>query len=186
MNMDSRDFVQGNFLLLGCCAFYLLWWLLAFRPENPIKGIRSGWLLIPAAVAGFGSVIKIVHGMNGVAPGDAPFSSARIWLAGAVIYMILLIGSFAVLKRPVTTELFLIVGWATLVAAEANALYAKNVFRAPQAVALCTVAVVFAVVSMVCYLKYYSLDPARGYVDGAVPLILVGIATVGTLVMIWV
>lgn len=184
MNMDSKAFMQGNLLLLGCCIFYLAWWLLTFRPENPVKGMRSGWLLLPAAAAGLGSVVKIVHGINETPLTNAPFTSMQIWLIGAVVYVVLMIATSALLKRPVTTELFLIVGWATLVAAEANALYAANVLHASQAIALCIITAILAVVSMVCYLKYYNLDPVRGYIDGAVPLILVGIATTGTLVII--
>lgn len=163
MNIDSKTFVQGNLWLLGCCIFYLAWWLLTFRPENPINGMRSGWLLIPAAATGLGSVIKIVHGINETPLVNARFSSMQIWLTGVVFYVVLLIGTSSLLKRPVTTELFLIVGWATLVAAEANALYAANALDASQSIMLCTVTVIFAVVSIICYLKYYDLDPVSGY-----------------------
>lgn len=184
MNANSKAFEQGNLLLLVCCIFYLAWWVLAFRPENPVKGMRSGWLLIPAAAAGLSGVIIIVSGINGTPMSNAPFSSMHIWLTGAAVYFVLLIATSALLKRPVTTELFLIVGWATLVTAEANALYAANMLGALQAIILCAVTAVFAAISIICYLKYYDLDSIRGYVDGAVPLILVGIATAGTLFMI--
>lgn len=184
MNTVSKYFVQGNLLLLGCCIFYLAWWLLAFRPENPVKGMRSGWLLIPAAAAGLGSVAKIVRGINETPLANAPFTSMQIWLTGAAVYVVLPVATSALLKRPVTTELFLIVGWAALAAAQANALYASNLLRAQQAIALCIITAIFAVVSMICYLRYYELDPVRGYADGAVPLILVGIAAAGTLFMI--
>ena len=25
-----------------CCAFYLSWWLIAFKPEGAVKGFKSG------------------------------------------------------------------------------------------------------------------------------------------------
>ncbi len=40
----------GNGLLMACCGFYLLWWILALKPAGAIKGMRSVWLLIPAVV----------------------------------------------------------------------------------------------------------------------------------------
>ena len=59
-----KQIFLGNILLIVCCAFYLAWWMLAFRPENAVKGMRSGWLLIPAAVSGILSVVVILRGMG--------------------------------------------------------------------------------------------------------------------------
>ena len=39
-----------------CCAFYLAWWLMAFK-TNPIKGMKTGWLLIPAFAADIAAVV---------------------------------------------------------------------------------------------------------------------------------
>ena len=59
-----KQIFLGNILLIVCCAFYLAWWMLAFRPENAVKGMKSGWLLIPAAVPGILSVVVILRGMG--------------------------------------------------------------------------------------------------------------------------
>ncbi|MCC8045030.1 MAG: hypothetical protein LIP12_05975, partial [Clostridiales bacterium] len=53
---QTRQMLTGNLLMIGCCAFYLAWWLIAFRPEDAVKGIRSGWLLIPALLFGVAAV----------------------------------------------------------------------------------------------------------------------------------
>ena len=64
MRSDLKFFVQGNILLVVCCAFYLAWWLIAFKPEGAVKGMKSGWLLIPAAAAGILAVYKTVKGVS--------------------------------------------------------------------------------------------------------------------------
>lgn len=182
--MDTKLFVRGNALLLLCCAFYLAWWLIAFKPAGAIKGMRSGWLLIPAAVAGLAAVVELVQGTNSVDTRAAALPNSVIWVAGVVVYALLLAVTGLVLHRQVTTELVLIVGWATLVAAQANTLCAAGTFRPAQAVGLCVTAVIFAIVSLACYLAYYELDAVKGYVDGAVPLALVAVLTAVTLVML--
>jgi len=32
---------KSNIFLIICCAFYLAWWLLAFKPTGAIKGIQA-------------------------------------------------------------------------------------------------------------------------------------------------
>ncbi len=56
-----KQMLWGNGLLVVCCGFYLLWWILAFKPAGAIKGIRSGWLLVPAFVFGMAAVYLILR-----------------------------------------------------------------------------------------------------------------------------
>lgn len=42
----------GNIKLLFCFAFYLASWVVGFNPWRPIRGLKSGWLLIPAVILG--------------------------------------------------------------------------------------------------------------------------------------
>ncbi len=63
----------GNGLLVACRGFYLLRWILAFKPAGAIKGIRSGWLLIPAVVLGVAAVYLILRGNSSIQP-------VRSWL----------------------------------------------------------------------------------------------------------
>ncbi len=76
------------------------------------------------------------------------------------------------LKRQVTTELLLIVGWAALVFAEVNALYGIGRFSGAATVCFFAVTGVCAVVSLICYVLFYSLDSRAGYIDGMIPLLL--------------
>ncbi len=174
MDTQTRQMLIGNLLLIACCVCYLLWWILAFKPEGAIKGMRSGWLLIPAFVLGIAAIVAIVIGSNGVDAKDRLIPTAAILLVGLAAYVILLIATWIVLKRPVTTELLLIVGWTVLTFLEINALYGLGNFSRTAAIVFFVIVVIAAVVGLICYLLYYGLDARIGYVDGMIPLILFG------------
>ncbi|MCD8336049.1 MAG: hypothetical protein LUD18_02020 [Lachnospiraceae bacterium] len=172
---QTRQMLTGNLLMIGCCAFYLSWWLIAFKPEGAVKGIRSGWLLIPAFVFGVMAVVQIVQGSGAVKGGSSLFPQSAVLIGGVAVYMILLLGTSVILKRQVTTELFLIVGWTTLMFLELNALFAQGQFTRSTVIVLLVITLIAAVVSMICYLLYYGLDKVKGYVDGMIPLFLVAV-----------
>ncbi|MGN1403937.1 MAG: hypothetical protein ACI4XB_06440 [Ruminococcus sp.] len=166
----SRQLLKGNLLLVICCIFYLAWWILAFRPVNPIKGFQSGWLLIPAAVCGIAGVILAVQGCRAAsgAPLLVPFHVLVI--AGVAAYVLLLLVTSAVFHRTVTTELVLIVGWTVLMLAELSAVSGVGVMGHTQAIALAAVAVIVGVASLICYVLYYNLGKTAGFWDGTLPL----------------
>ncbi len=164
----------GDVLLVGCCVFYLLWWALAFKPTGAVKGMRSGWLLIPAFLLGCAAVVLIARGTGAANGVDSFFSTGTVLLAGVVSYIVLLAVTCFAFHRQVTTELFLIVGWAVLVFLEVNALYGLRIVSGNGAVILFAAAVIVALVSMVCYVLYYGLDDRAGYADGMIPLLLAG------------
>lgn len=168
-----RQMFWGDLLLVGCCAFYLLWWIVAFRPVNPVKGSRSGWLLIPALILGVAALIMIVRGMNKADAADSFFPTGTVLLAGVIAYVVLLIVTRLAFHRMVTTELFLIVGWTVLTFLEVNALYGAGCVARNGAAGLLAAAVIVAVLSMICYMLYYGLAGRTGYVDGMIPLLLI-------------
>ncbi len=172
MDTQTRQMLIGNLLLIACCVCYLLWWILAFKPEGAIKGMRSGWLLVPAFVFGIAAIIAIVIGSNGVKAEDRLIPTLAILLVGLAAYVILLIATWIVLKRPVTTELLLIVGWTVLTYLEINALYGLGNFSRAAAITFFVIVAVAAVVGLICYLLYYGLDVRTGYIDGMIPLLL--------------
>lgn len=174
-NLDSavRQMMTGNVLMVACCVFYLAWWLIAFKPTGAIKGIKSGWLLIPAFLCGVAGAVMIVRGSGSADFQTLLMSRNGIWIAGIVIYLVLLAATNFLLHRQVTTELFLIVGWATLSFLELNALFASGNDSKGEVIFLLILTVVAAAVSLVCYLLYYNLDSVKGYIDGMIPLILV-------------
>ncbi len=171
----ARQMLWGDVLLVGCCVFYLLWWALAFKPAGAVKGMKSGWLLIPAFLLGTTAVVMIVRGAGKADAADRFFSPWAVLLAGAVSYAVLLLVTWAVFHRQVTTELFLIVGWTALIFLEVNALYGLEIVSRSGAAALFAAAVAAALVSMVCYVLYYGLGARAGYVDGMIPLILAAV-----------
>ncbi|MCD7764205.1 MAG: hypothetical protein LUI14_13675 [Lachnospiraceae bacterium] len=173
--VQTRKMLTGNILMILCCIFYLAWWLVAFKPTGAIKGMKSGWLLIPALVFGVASVYQIAGGSGSVDNQLKLFSGNAVIIGGVAAYVILFAGTAVLLKRQVTTELFLIVGWTALMFLELNALYGMGHYTRTVTILLLVITVVAAVVSLVCYLLYYNLDKVKGYVDGMIPLLLVAV-----------
>lgn len=182
---SARQMFRGDLLLVGCCIFYLLWWVLAFKPTGAVKGLRSGWLLIPALLLGCAAVLLIIRGANGADTVSSFFSSGIVLIAAAVFYALLLIVTRLAFHRQVTTELFLIVGWTALAFLESNALYGLGIVARSGALVLFTAAVIVAALSMICYVLYYGLDDRAGYVDGMIPLLLAGVYMAALAVLIW-
>ena len=172
-----RRFLTGNTELILCCVFYLAWWVIAFKPVGAVKGMKSGWLLIPAAILGIAAVFTIAGGIAATDTSLQLLPTMPIAAVGAAAYVILLLGTWFLMKRPVTTELFLIVGWATLACAEISALYAHDIYTAGAAWFFIALVIVLAAVSLVCYLLYYNLDAVKGYYDGIIPLAVVAMVT---------
>ncbi len=169
-DISTRQILIANMLLMGCCIFYIIWWILAFRPVNPIKGTKSGWLLLPAFILGVIAVVMIVQCKSG----DQLLFSNNVMVAGSiVVYIVLAALTRMFMHRPITTELILIVGWLALMFKEVNTLYSLNCYSKILSIIVLIVCIVMFFISLVCYVMYYDLDVVKGYVDGMIPLILV-------------
>jgi hypothetical protein len=175
MDVPTKQMISGNLALICCCVFYLAWWVLAFKPAGPIKGVRTGWLLIPALVAGVVATVLIIRGAVRAPVADRLLPTMPLVLAGVVTYLALAVITRAALGRPVTTELILIVGWAVLASYEVSTLTGSRMLSHGQGIAFLAVVLVAFVVSMVCYTAYYRLGPVPGYVVGMVPLASAGV-----------
>ncbi len=173
-----KQILWGNGLLVVCCGFYLLWWILAFKPVGAVKGTRSGWLLIPAFAFGLAAVYLILRGASSIQSARTFFPGMSLLIGTIAVYLILLAVTALGLKRQVTTELLLIVGWAALVFAEVNALYGIGRFSGAATVCFFAVTGVCAVVSLICYVLFYSLDSRAGYIDGMIPLLLAAVVMI--------
>ncbi len=174
-DLQTRQMLIGNLLLIGCCVFYLIWWFVAFKPEGAVTGAKSGWLLIPAFILGILAIVQIVRGGCLSELPKVLMPRMAVVICGVAAYVILLIVSRITLKRPVTTELLLIVGWAVLAFLEVNALYGLDQFTKAAAIVFLVLIVAAAAIGIVCYLLYYGLDVRAGYIDGMVPLLLVAV-----------
>lgn len=176
-DVPVKQIFTGNILLVICCAFYLAWWLLAFKPVGAIKGMKTGWLLIPAAAAGVLAVVRMIRGIETATMKTALFPGWAVVWGGIAAYLVLMAVTVLLFKRPVTTELLLIVGWAMLALAEINVLYGTGRFSCRQALLFCVIIGVAFLISLVCYVLYYRLDSRAGYLDGMVPLLLAAAVT---------
>ena len=91
-------------------------------------------------------------------------------------FIILLVISNIVFHRMVTTELFLIVGWAVLNLIVVDTLYASGLFSDGVSSLFVVLTLIVVVASLYCYMIYYDLEKWKGYIDGFLPLVMVGIA----------
>lgn len=178
-NFQAKEFFFENLLLVVCCAFYLAWWLLAFRPVNPIKGLKSGWLLLPSFLAGFAAMGFAARGLGAAAVNPGLFPSGWVLWGGGISYVILLAGTTLLLHRPATTELFLIVGWAMLALSEVSALFGGGSFSHSAAIMFAVIIAAGTAAGLACYVLYDHLSPAAGYIDGMVPLIMAALVMAG-------
>jgi hypothetical protein len=179
LNFPAKRIFQSNLLLILCCAFYLAWWLLAFKPAGAVRGMKTGWLLIPAFVSGLAAILLAIKGIQSAPAGAALFPSGLLLWGGIALYFLLLAVTRLLWKRPVTTELLLIVGWTMLALSEINTLYGTGRFSLRSAVLFAVVIGTAALISLVCYVLYYNLGSRAGYFDGMVPLLLVALVAAG-------
>lgn len=185
-NMDKTlyDLLKGNTLMILCSLFYLLWWMIAFWPKNQHHTPFTAFLLILAFVAGIASLFIIIPAINHANNTQQLYPSKVLYFVGIIVYIVLAIFSWCVLKRQVTTELLLIVGWSVLQFSILNVFYGNNVIGSTMGILLCVLIVVIAVASLACYLAYYRLKPVPSYLVGMIPLLLVTVMMVGEVVFL--
>ncbi len=178
-NLHTWELFWGNILLMVCCLFYLAWWIVAFHPNTPSKGLQTGLLLAAATAAGIAAVVLTVKGMRAIPHEAKLFPTNSILWGGIAAYFVLLAVTSLFFKRQVTTELILIVGWAMMEMSEIDALYGAGRFGLKAAVILSVVIGFAAVISLICYVLYYRLELTAGYIDGMVPLIILPLVMAG-------
>ena len=143
-------------------------------------GSAQGTLRVVGIVAILGAVACGVLGATricGGAAGLAPTGAVVECLVGSVVlYLVLLVITQRVFQRQPTTELVLFVAWLGMEVLCALALGGTGQTGAAMLVA--GLAAVGFVVSLVCYVLYYRLDPLPSFVDGCVPLALIGMVSV--------
>jgi len=177
--MQAKQIFIGNILFIACCGFYLAWWLLTFRTYTGSNSMKTGWLLIPASLAGLLGVVLILQGILAQTPVKQLLPGGYILMGGIAAYFILLVITVLLLKRPATSELILIVGWGMLALAEINALFGSGLFSHRLSVGFILVTAAAIVISLICYVLYFRLDSRAGYIDGMIPLLLVAVYMTG-------
>jgi hypothetical protein len=168
----------GEALLLVCSLCYLVWWSIAFAPPVQTPHPGGGVFLAGAGLCGLGGVALLGAGIVGLAGRGSVPSLGGVVLGGVVVGAALLAVTAGPLHRPVTTELPLIVIWATVQLAACAVLTASGWLAGPASSGWIGATVVATVAGLVCYLAFYRLDPVPAYWVGMVPLIFDGLAGV--------
>ncbi|MDJ1121927.1 hypothetical protein QJ043_07575 [Olsenella sp. YH-ols2217] len=172
----------GGWWLLGCSAFYLVWWILFFlpgaaKPTGALWWFGAGCLVI-AAVLG---VVGIARGMGTVAELEPLMARGvptwAIWAECVALYVALAAISTRLWHRPITTELLLFVGWLGYALCLLDVAWGCGVVSGATAAGLLVMVAAVWVCCFVCYLLYYKLAPWPSFIDGAVPLVAVGVAS---------
>jgi hypothetical protein len=164
----------GEVLLVVCSLSYLVWWTITFRPSarTPPGG---GLFLAGAVLGGLGGLVLLAVGIAALLPKASPPALGVTIVGGVVVGALLLYVTSTVAHRPVTTELPLIVVWATAQLAAGITLRTAGVLRAPEASAWIVATAIATLVGLTCYLVFYRLDPIPAYWIGMVPLTVDGV-----------
>lgn len=185
----TTKILTGNLLFAACCIVYLIWWSVAFRPGFTAPMALKGFLFLATAALGVAGLVQIIIGCQmATGASDGGFGGVRyIWIiaASAAVYMILLVLTNVLMQRQVTTELMLIVFWVCMEVCACDALLGGGVISRGAFVVLTLIVLVAAAISMICYLKYYDLEPMKAFYDGMVPLILFAVVMLGISGYIW-
>lgn len=174
---DVSGIVLGHALLAACALLYVTWWAIFFHP-----GARpAGALYVFGVVCILGAALTGIGGAIAVGTSLSAASAARAvplpaFALGAVLaYLLLAFVTQRAFARPITTELLLIVAWTALELACTSVLAASDAVSFGAASLLFGLIIVLAAGCLVCYVLYYSLPPLLSFIDGAVPLVAVGI-----------
>ena len=176
----------GQIMLIVCCVFYLIWWSVSYRPDEIVNRI-GGWrgiLLSITAICGIGGMLLSVFGLNLVKKTSAPkMNGILICLAGLILYFILMAITVIGFKRPVTTELLLITGWAVLELSVINAENSAGEFSDMHFYFGCMIILAAFVISMILYILYYRMEEWKAFYAAMVPLITEGISMLTLLLL---
>ncbi len=166
--------VTGEVLLVVCSVSYLVWWTITFRPsaQTPTGG---GLFLVGAVLFGLGGLVLLGVGIAALLPKASAAALGATVVGGVLVGALLLYVTSSVAHRPVTTELPLIVVWATAQLAAGVTLRTAGVLSVPAASAWFVATAVATLVGLACYLIFYRLDPVPAYWVGMVPLAVDGV-----------
>ncbi len=165
-----RRIILGQVLLILCCIFYLIWWYRGYRPGITVSRIGgvNGVLFLATAVLGIAGLLCSITKIP--AQTEPTINPNLIVIGGIAAYFVLLLITRVVFQRVVTTELFLIVGWAMLEMTVINRLHAAGYVTDQGFMAMCMVIAAAFIISMVLYVAYYRMDEMKAFYAAMVPL----------------
>ena len=172
-----KEIAVGNWMLVACSIFYLAWWLITFRPPAPKSSVLGTVLLVGAFATGLIGIYKVLRGITTFEGEIENTGIPGIILitGGVILYVSLLIVTRVIFHRQVTSELFIITGWAVLEIAAVNFAWKTGLLHPAGFIIWAVTILIIAVISLICYILYYNLAYVKGYIDGCIPLVLVGV-----------
>ena len=176
MEEAISEILRGNVWLAGCCGIYLAWWCIAFNPLRDFPMLLKVVGFVATLACGIYAVVLLAGGMGALPPEKIALPGWAVWLIGAGVYGLLLFVTSHFFGRQVTTELLLIVAWATFELSCVNALAGVGAMGVAGAVVAVVVVVATIGISMACYLAYYDLAPVPAFISGMVPLVLIAVS----------
>jgi len=168
-NVPVWEIFAGNLLLFICFLFYLVWWIVSFRPGS--SGASAGVFYITVAfVTGIAAIFLLTGGINSLSQDSKSVPVKLILFCGIALFLILLFVTSFAFHRTVTSELMIIHAWVALELSVIVVLYGTDHFTPVSAVLLAVLVGIAFVISMICYVLYYRLDAVTSYWVGMLPL----------------
>jgi hypothetical protein len=168
--------LAGQGLMAACCAVYLIWWSICYKPGTNVQKIGgiNGLLLFVTVALGVSGFVLSLKGAAGLPSDGTRVNGLWLALAGLALYFILMFITVKFFNRIVTTELALITGWGVLEVYILSAMKAGGVMKTSVSAVMMVLVVAAFVLSMVLYVMYYRMEPVSAYHAAMIPLISEG------------
>ena len=166
-----KKIILGQFFLIVCCVFYLVWWYRGYRPgvnAQRTSGINGILLLITAAFGLLGAFLSAGPASILSKPRMDP---AMIIIAGIFAYIVLLLITKVIFHRVVTAELLLITAWTVLELSVINTLNAAGGLPDKRFYIMFAVIIAAFIISMILYVAYYRMEEMKAFYAAMVPLV---------------
>jgi len=165
------EIFAGNVLLLFCSLFYLAWWVIVFRPNASEKSPAGTICITFAFLTGVAAIALMSGGIHALSNRTKGVPVSSVLLGCAALFVLLLLVTTIVFRRPITSELIIIHIWTALELSAVAVLYNAGRFGMGSAVTLAVLAGIATVIGLVTYVLYYRLEGTASYRDGMIPLI---------------
>ena len=173
-----REILAGNLLLLLCSLFYLIWWVISYRPNSYGMSATGGLYLIVAAITGITAIAVLAYGINSLAPHSHGMRVKFILIGAGILFLAMLAITTLVFHRIVTSELMLIHIWLALEMSAVAVLFGTGRFGVGIAVTMAILIGIAFIVGLICYVLYYRLDETASYWTGMIPLIVAALVLI--------
>ncbi|MEE3420027.1 MAG: hypothetical protein VZR02_02815 [Lachnospiraceae bacterium] len=162
---------RGQGLLIACCLLYIFWWAQTFRPGTVVSwtgGIR-GVLLLLTLASGLVGIVWSVKGARSMPPENPIMHTKYILMGGGIFYVLMILLTYVVQKRPVTTELLFIVAGTVLELYVLNTVQGNGYISQNHYFLLLGILLATLFLSMCCYKLYYSLSAKTAFYSAMLP-----------------